>query len=68
MTSECLRNISYSVKASTEHAIFENRSVSLFVKTLAVSVAEEARLTRAGQCMYLSHDSYTRIGSGLPGN
>jgi len=56
----------YPVKASTEHAIFENRSVTTFVRTLAVDKPDAARLIRAGRFMFHSHDSYTRIGLGSP--
>lgn len=56
--------IDYPVKASTEHAIFENRSVQLFVRTLAAPQPDEEKLIRAGRLMFLSHDSYSRIGLG----
>jgi L-arabinokinase len=56
----------YPVKASTEHAIYENLGVTMFVRTLAATKTDEAQLVRAGRFMYLSHDSYTRIGLGCP--
>lgn len=58
--------IQYPVKASTEHAIFENLGVNRFVKALARGESEATTLSYAGQMMYFSHDSYTRIGLGCP--
>ncbi len=56
--------VNYSIKASTEHAIYENMGVRSFVHGLASAEAYEDSLVRAGRFMYLSHDSYTRIGLG----
>ena len=54
----------YPVKASTEHAIFENANVRLFVETLSVSSFHASGLQMIGSLMYSSHESYTSIGLG----
>jgi galactokinase len=63
-------SVGYAVRASTEHAIYENHRAGQFVEHL--TAASKARshtarvlpLLRAGELMHASHWSYTRIGLG----
>lgn len=59
----------YPVRASTEHAIYENARVKTFLSCMDEAGRSSASqqtmaLIRAGMAMYGSHWSYTRIGLG----
>lgn len=59
----------YPVRASTEHAIYENARVKTFLTSLeeagrSLASGRTTALIRAGMAMYGSHWSYTRIGLG----
>ena len=59
----------YPVRSAVEHAVYEHQRVTDFVSCLAEASAGRAghrclALMRAGECMYASHWSYTRIGLG----
>ena len=54
----------YPIKASTEHAIFENSNVEFFVEGLSASSFHLGGLWMIGSFMYDSHESYTKIGLG----
>jgi galactokinase len=60
----------YSVRAAAEHAIYENHRVGQFITHLADATRSTSptrramSLIRAGELMYASHWSYTRINLG----
>lgn len=54
----------YPVRAVAEHAIFENDRVERFLQTMASSQRGPAELAKAGDLLYESHQSYSRIGLG----
>jgi galactokinase len=59
----------YGVIAAAAHGIYENRRVVGFVQELQDATEDSPRyldeyLRRAGQKMYASHDSYSKIGLG----
>ena len=51
----------YAVKASTEHAIYENSRVHRFAELITASPTDAA-LDEAGGLMFLSHESYKTCG------
>jgi len=56
----------YSVRACTEHPVYENHRVNVFRESLEGfdRTGDESLLVRAGQQMYGSHWSYSRCGLG----
>ncbi len=55
----------YSIKAPTEHAIYENSRVGRFAELLAGDLNED-KLAKAGELMFRSHESYQACGLTEP--
>jgi len=62
-------SMTYPVRPAVEHAVYENQRVRRFIACLdeaasGLGAHKALALMRAGECMYASHWSYTRIGLG----